>query len=476
MSDSIVRQAHRAAILVGKHVPNPLPKLKIAVEGLRNNGVTVDALNLDRSPLMPLAEELEGINNGSLTEEIAGVVFTMMQAETFNDAVRKNAAAESTGEEYLEIAESFNSLHQDLKRQLYQAEKGRVSMKEKLGNKWMMVRRGDIQDRYKHIIETLTSVQLNAQKKIHATHSIMGAYEDYRGAVKEAMLQSERILEAARHDLDEAKATLEDANNQLNREDLAHRGDWELQRDNLQRTWRQADRRFQLATDLCQNLTIAYHTSNAVMGKTLQIAQALERIWSQSVTFLATNSGTLTTLQVAFSTLKTTSAMTNAHKALKKGVDQQLKDLANTGTKIQMDAIREGYAPNVQAETLQKLISSIVDYSTRVVGIIEEARAESEANHENIKNIAEKGSQQVLEATLNVNHALKLERSSTSSDSYTTSTDPDVSDTSFEVASEVTSLPEVTHEDISQKPATRLPPRLRKPNRAVKRVAPKRDQ
>ena len=406
MSNSIYRQAKRATIMAGQHVPNPLPKLKNAMVTLRNNGITIDQINLDRSPLMPIAEELEGIKGGEMTKDIANVIFTLMQAENFNRAVRENTLKEGTGEEYLEIAQDFQTIHSDMARMVSQAERGKISLPEKMGNTWMRVRRGDIQERYENIVTTLTDVQVKSQKKLHATRNIMGAFEEYRIAVKEATMVAEKIRDAARADMEEAGKDLNDIVSELQDENAEHRNELEMLRDENARAFRATDRRFQFATDLYQNLEIAYHTGNAVMARTAQIGQALDRIWSQSVSFLATNSGTLTTLQVAFDALKATNSMTRAHQAMKKGLNQQILDLAETGTKIQTAAIREGYAPNIEADTLKKLMDSIVQYSQDVVGIINEERDRAEVNHGRIRQIAEDGGQQIAAANLQASTAI----------------------------------------------------------------------
>ena len=60
------------------------------------------------------------------------------------------------------------------------------------------------------------------------------------------------------------------------------------------------EKRYQIAKDLSDNLTISYNTSEVVMARLLQTTNAKERIYAQSITFFSTNDTVLTALKASF--------------------------------------------------------------------------------------------------------------------------------------------------------------------------------
>ena len=49
------------------------------------------------------------------------------------------------------------------------------------------------------------------------------------------------------------------------------------------------DKRYQIAKDLAENLSISYNTTEVVMARLRQITDAKERVYRQAVTFFGTN-------------------------------------------------------------------------------------------------------------------------------------------------------------------------------------------
>ena len=60
------------------------------------------------------------------------------------------------------------------------------------------------------------------------------------------------------------------------------------------------EKRYQIAKDLSDNLTISYNTSEVVMARLQQTTNAKERIYAQSITFFSTNDSVLTALKASF--------------------------------------------------------------------------------------------------------------------------------------------------------------------------------
>ena len=60
------------------------------------------------------------------------------------------------------------------------------------------------------------------------------------------------------------------------------------------------EKRYQIAKDLSDNLTISYNTSEVVMARLQQTTNAKERIYAQSISFFSTNDTVLTALKASF--------------------------------------------------------------------------------------------------------------------------------------------------------------------------------
>ena len=80
----------------------------------------------------------------------------------------------------------------------------------------------------------------------------------------------------------------------------AERARLELERDEQLRRVQDEEKRYQIAKDLSDNLTISYNTSEVVMARLLQTTNAKERIYAQSITFFSTNDSVLTALKASF--------------------------------------------------------------------------------------------------------------------------------------------------------------------------------
>lgn len=81
--------------------------------------------------------------------------------------------------------------------------------------------------------------------------------------------------------------------------------------------------------------------------------------------------------------------------AMKDGVSQSLEVLAEMGGKVQEAAIKAGYGPSIRAESVKKLVDSVVSYQTHSREIIEQMRKESTRNAEEIRDAVEDGKQRM---------------------------------------------------------------------------------
>ena len=174
-------------------------------------------------------------------------------------------------------------------------------------------------------------------------------------------------------------------------EDPAERAKLELARDEELRRLQAEEKRYQVAKDLSDNITIGYNTSEVVMARLVQTTNAKDRIYAQSVSFFGTNEIVLTALTASFTGLHGLHESTQTLEAMKRGVDQSLEVLAEIGSEVQEAATRAGYGPTVSAASVKVLVDSVVAYQERSQAIIAEMRTLSTRNSEEIREAVEDG-------------------------------------------------------------------------------------
>lgn len=373
--------------------PKPLLQLDKALGALRSLGLVKG--EPAPAPIVALVDKVSPLD----PDAAAAVARTLAQATLFNEVVREQVSGMQTGERYRTVADAFDSIRDDAKRMVEQISDGKLSTPERLSNVWMKVTRGDIPARFEKIKRTYLSVTSDSQDQIRREQRILEAYADFRGALKEAEILGFQILKKAEKSLEAAKASLTKAAAALekspskDREALAR---LEMERDARLRALQDEDKRFQVAKDLAENLSVSYHTTEVVMGRLHQITDAKERVYRQAVTFFGTNETVLTALSASFTGLHGLHESTQTLEAMKKGVNQSLETLGEEGTRIQEAAIRAGYGPTVRAESVKKLVDAVVDYQERSRQIIEEMRVLSAKNEEELRAVVEDGKRRMV--------------------------------------------------------------------------------
>ena len=125
------------------------------------------------------------------------------------------------------------------------------------------------------------------------------------------------------------------------------------------------EKRYQIAKDLSDNLTISYNTSEVVMARLQQTTSAKERIYAQSITFFSTNDTVLTALKASFTGMFGLHESTATLNAMKEGMSKSLETLSEVGGKVQEEAVKAGYGPTIRADAVKKLVDSVVNYQER---------------------------------------------------------------------------------------------------------------
>jgi hypothetical protein len=363
------------------------------MNGLHDLGLLPES-KTQEAPIIALLNQISDLDE----ERVVAISRTLNQASLFNDVVREQVQAMEIGARYEEITSAFNSIRDDAKSMVDQIEDGRIDTFERLGNVWMKVTRGDIATRFGKIKQTYLDVTSSTQDQIQREAKILEAYRDFRGALKQSEVLAFEVLQTAQSKFDAAKAELEQAMKSVEAytgEDLAARATLEMARDEKVMALQNEEKRYQIAKDLSDNLTISYNTSEVVMARLMQTTNAKERVYAQAVSFFSTNEVVLTALTASFTGMFGLHEGTQTVEAMKEGVSQSLEVLAEIGGKVQEAAVRAGYGPTVRADAVKKLVDSVVTWQTKSHEIIEDMRKQSTANANEIRDAVEEGKRRI---------------------------------------------------------------------------------
>ena len=389
-TDTATVAAAEATANVASITASPMQYLERAMNGLHDLGLVPTEGDKQAEPIIALLNQISELDEA----RVAAIARTLDQASLFNDVVREQVQAMQIGERYEEITNAFNSIRDDAKSMVDQIEDGRIDTFERIGNIWMKVTRGDIATRFDKIKDTYLDVTASTNDQIQREQKILEAYQDFRGALKQSEVLALEVLKTAQARLDAAKAGVDAAMKAVEgstTEDPAERAKLEMARDEKVRALQQEEKRFQIAKDLSDNLTISYNTSEVVMARLLQTTNAKERVYAQAVTFFSTNEVVLTALTASFTGMFGLHEGTQTVEAMKEGVSQSLDVLADIGGKVQEAAVRAGYGPTVRAESVKRLVDSVVTWQTKSQEIIEEMRKASTENAKEIRDAVEEG-------------------------------------------------------------------------------------
>lgn len=370
----------------------PIQYLDKATDTLRDLGIT--PVKPDFAPINALLEKITDLDR----ERVAVIARTLGQTEVFNEVVRDQTQAMDIGQRYEAIARSFNSIRDDAKSMVDQLEDGKVDIFERVANVWMKMARGDIAERFDDIRKTYLDVTRSTKDQIVREARILDAYHDFRGALKQSQVLALELLKTAEAKLDESKKSLAEAAETLagyKGEDLAERARLELTRDERLRDLQNQDKRYQIAKDLADNLTISYNTSEVIMARLQQTTNAKERVYAQAVSFFSTNDSVLTALKASFTGLVGLHESTQTLNTMKEGVSRSIEVLSELGDKVQEAATRAGYGPTIRSDAVIKLVDSVTNFQEKTLTIVEEMRKLSTQNSEEIRAAVEDGRKRI---------------------------------------------------------------------------------
>ena len=365
----------------------PMQYLDRAVGALRDMGLMPS--KVEPAPINALLEKISDLS----PDKIQVIARTLGQASVFNEVVREQISGMEIGDRYKQITQGFDSIRDDAKRMVDQLSDSKLDIWERTTNVWMKISRGDVAHRFDKIKATYLDVTKDTEDQIQREQVILEAYRDYRGALKQAEVLALEVLQTATAKLDDARAALNQASDKVANfagKEPADRARLELERDEKLRRVQDEEKRYQIARDLSDNLTISYN-SEVVMARLQQTTNAKERVYAQSITFFSTNDTVLTALKSSFTGLFGLHESTATLNAMKEGVSKSLETLSEIGDKVQDEAVRAGYGPTVRADAVKKLVDSVVNYQERAKSIIEEMRQAATKNSAEIRDAVEDG-------------------------------------------------------------------------------------
>ena len=376
--------------------PTALQYLDKAMGSLRELGLAPDKKSDAPAPIVALLDQITDLE----PDKVAAIARTLDQMSHFNDVVREHVADIRIGERYEIITKSFTSIRDDAKSLVDQYADGKISTMERVGNVWMKMTRGDIASRFGKIKDTYIEVQEDTADQIKKEHLILESYLDFRGALKQSEVLALDVLKVAEVELDTARKKVTEAVDAVaayTGTDPAERATLELKRDEMLRLLQGEEKRYQVAKDLSDNITIGYNTSEVIMARLVQTTNAKERIYGQSVSFFSTNEIVLTALTASFTGMHGLHESTETLNAMKRGVDESLEVLAEVGGAVQEAATKAGYGPTVSAASVKKLVDSVVNFQERSQTIIAEMRVLSTKNSEEIRDAVEDGKKRLAD-------------------------------------------------------------------------------
>jgi hypothetical protein len=405
MAEEVTTATETQASPVAVIAEKPLQYLDKAVNAIRDLGVWPEQQG--EQPITGLLSQITELDE----TRVVLIGRTLSQASAFNEVVREQIAAMKIGERYEEITKGFDSIRDDAKGMVDQLADNKLDLLERASNVWMKVSRGDIATRFNKIRDIYLDVTRDTKDQIDREQTILEAYRDFRGALKQSEVMALEVLQTAEKRLGEKKTILEGASAAVAGyagSVPADRARLEMDRDEKLRDMQNEEKRYQIAKDLSDNLTISYNTSEVVMARLMQTTNAKERVYQQSISFFSTNETVLTALSASFTGMFGLHESTETLNAMKEGMSKSLETLSEIGDKVQEEAVKAGYGPTVRADAVKKLVDSVVNFQEKSRTIINEMRVASTKNSAEIRDAVEDGKRRLAALAADGN-ALLLE-------------------------------------------------------------------
>lgn len=358
--------------------------LDLAVTKICNLGIKVP----EGQPVVSLLDELQPVDESKAVI----IAKTLQHATSFNELVRSQVADMQIGFRYQEINDNFGSILNDFKEMLSQIQNERNGFKEKFGRFVMKWTRGTVHDRFNKIRDIYLEVTKDTKDQLNREKVILEAYLDYRGALKEGEILAAQMAKTQLQVLESARLNLKQKNDEANAEtDFELKASKQLARDEAERNFSLQDRRYQLIKEISEQLSIAYNVGDTVLASLNQTRNIKQSVYDKAVIFFTTNESVFTSLDASLTADAGLNESRRAVDALSAGMNRGLETLAEVGNAVKIEAVKTAYGSNIKAQSVQKLVDSLIQFRTESTQLIKTLRAESTKNTEEITKIVDEG-------------------------------------------------------------------------------------
>lgn len=341
----------------------------------------------EEAPVLALLDRISGYDANLVTS----IAATLTQAPVVNAALREKIQGMEVSSRFADIINSFDSIRTDAQQMADWMADGKLQFGERMQLAWMKVRRGSIPDRFEDIRNSYLDVAKDTLKQLQLETQILDAYQDYRLAMKQAEVDAasvkktaEAVLASKREALTAAVTALEATNI-----DPTERVRLEFARDEAQRNLQDEDKRFQIITDIADQLKTAYSAVELVFARLNQYHTVKERLYERAVSFFATNEVVLTGLAASFTTAAGLSETTNTINAMSEVLNAGIEAQASTGGKVLDEALKAGYGSNMKVSSVKALADAVVEFQTQSHDMIYELRTQARDTAEEIQAITD---------------------------------------------------------------------------------------
>ncbi|AZC49168.1 hypothetical protein [Pseudomonas chlororaphis] len=358
--------------------------LERSMSALRSVGINFPTQD---APVLALLDKVSVYDANRVTN----IAATLQQSTVFNASVRDKLQSMDISTRYADIAASFDSIQADAQQMMEWMADGKLQFSERIQLAWLNMRRGSIPDRFEDIRKNYLAVAKSANEQIQLETLILEAYQDYRLAMKTAEVDACEVQKVAQAQLDAGRKTLADAGAALEVAELeaAERVKLELARDVALRNLQDEDKRYQIITDIADQLKAAYNAAELVFARLSQYHSVKERLYQRAVSFFATNEIVLTGLAAGFTSSGGLAEVTNTLNAMNEGINSSLEAQAKVGGEQLNAALKAGYGTNLKVSSVKALAEAVVDFQASSLSLIQELRKESASAAAEIESITE---------------------------------------------------------------------------------------
>jgi hypothetical protein len=352
-----------------------LPSLGRALDKLRQLGVTPGSVAM--VPAVTLVGELQSVDADRATR-----LARVFQAEAdFNELARDQTTGMVVGDAHTKIARNFDTIIEDTRaifKHLH--DDGKIDMWEKLDiARRTLMHGGSIPSRFKSIRELFLDTTKRCQQQLEHEQTIIEAYNAFRAAYGEGMVDALELQQTCLTHVAEVKAKSQvvvDAWAAIT--DPIEKARKTLDKNQAVEEVETADRKYQVATNLVNDMRVGQSAGDAVVEKLKQTHKAKTAVQDRAITFFGTNEHVITALCVALQSEKGLNERTQTLEELQRGTEKAMDVLAEIGTKVDKQAIEKAYGESLSPEAVGRLVDAMVNYQKDVIELTAAARAKAD--------------------------------------------------------------------------------------------------